>query len=556
MRRLLISGLTIIGLCSGVAQAAGTVSPGQIEKQFQKPPEMRATEPSEVVVPEADQPVPSNAQDIRFKLTQLQVEGTTVYSEDALLADYKSRLNTEVALSDIYQIASALTAKYRNDGYILSRVVVPAQSIEGGTVHLKAIEGYVAEVIVEGADDDQRKMVEGYAAKIKQSRPLTNAVLERYMLLMNDLPGAFARAAIKSSGSEPGASEMTIQFFQQKVQGGLSIDNRGGKQLGPLRMSGDIELNSVLGLQENTTLRAVTSGDNDALKYLSLSHDERIGLEGGKLNLSIYFVESKPRELLFIPLEEKTKSESAALTYSYPVVRSRSQNLYLRGAFSAYNGTTDIFGVEITRDHIRALRLGATYDLADSFHGVNVLDIELSQGINGLGSSDNHDPLLSRFDGRVDFTKTTLYAARLQALAPKWSMLAAINAQYAGTDLLSPELFGFGGEQFGRGYDPSELVGDHGAAMKLELHYTGSLPTKSVSSYTAYGFYDVGKVYQRSSDGFFDSSESAASLGLGLKMSLGQHVSGFVEIAKPLTRDVIAEGDRHSRGYAGLSIRF
>ena len=207
-------------LCSAMAQAAGlpgTALPGQIEKQFQKPPKMRATEPSRVVVPEADQPAASNTQDIRFMLTQLAIEDATVYFEEALLADYKNRLNTEVALSDIYQIASALTAKYRNAGYILSRVVVPAQSVDGGVVHLKAIEGYVADVIIEGADGDQRKLVESYAAKIKQSRPLTNAVMERYLLLMNDLPGAFARAAIKSSAGEPGASEMTVQFFQQKV---------------------------------------------------------------------------------------------------------------------------------------------------------------------------------------------------------------------------------------------------------------------------------------------------------------------------------------------------
>lgn len=557
MLRLITSVLILIGLCSGVAQAAGlpgTVQPGQIERQFQQIPEIRSDQPSQVVVPEADQPAPSNAQDIRFKLTRLVIEGATVYSEDALLSDYKSRLNTEVALSDIYQIASALTAKYRNDGYILSRVVVPAQSVEGGVVRLKAIEGYVADVIIEGADGDRRKLVEGYAARIKQSRPLTNAVLERYLLLMNDLPGAFARAAIKSSHSAPGASEMTVQFSQRKVQGGLSLDNRGGKSLGPRRFSGDIELNSVLGLEESTTLRFVSSGDSE-LKYFALSHVEQVGSDGSKLNLSLSVVRSKPQELAFIPLDLETESESAALTYSHPLIRSRSQNLTLRGSLTAHNGETKIFGVEDTRDRIRALRFGATFDLADNLHGLNLLDIELSHGINGLGSSDNHDFLLSRPDGRVDFTKATLYAARLQSLVPHWSVLAAVNAQYAFTDLLSAELYSFGGEQFGRGYDPSELVGDHGAAMKLELRYTGSLPTQFVSSYTGYGFYDIGKVYQRSPGGLA-SSESAASAGLGLRMSLGQNVSGFIEVARPLTHDVSAEGNRDTRGYAGVSIRF
>ena len=155
---------------------------------------------------------------------------------------------------------------------------------------------------------------------------------------------------------------------------------------------------------------------------------------------------------------QETSSETYALAYSYPLIRSRSENLSLRGSFSAHDGKTEIFGMDETRDRIRAFRLGATYDRADSWYGINLLDIELSQGISGLGSSDNGDMMLSRLNGRVDFTKATLYAARLQSLTVRWSVLAAVNAQYAWTDLLSSELFSFGGEQFGRGYDPSELV--------------------------------------------------------------------------------------------------
>lgn len=237
------------------------------------------------------------------------------------------------------------------------------------------------------------------------------------------------------------------------------------------------------------------------------------------------------------------------------MIRSRSENLSLRVSFYAHDGKTEIFSIDETRDRIRAFRLGATYDRADSWHGINLLDIELSQGISGLGSSDNNDIMLSRLNGRVDFTKATLYAARLQSLTPRVSLLAAVNAQYAWTDLLSSELYSFGGEQFGRGYDPSELVGDHGVSGKLELRFTDALPLGFAFSYTAYGFYDVGIVYQRTPD-LYDRSESAASAGLGLRMSLGQYVSCFAEVAKPLTRDVSAEGNRNARVYAGASIRF
>jgi hemolysin activation/secretion protein len=549
----ILSVIFVFSVKAPAADLPGTVRPGQIEQQFQDEPKIRADRPGRVVIPEADQPVPPNAQEIRFKLAGIVIEGATVYSEKELLSDSQNRLDKEVSLADIYQIASALTARYRNDGYILSRIVVPAQSIEDGQVRLKVIEGYIAGINIEGTDEDHRKFVHDYAEKIRNCRPLKNEILERYLLLMNDLPGAFAQAVIKPSTQEPGASDMTVKFTQNKLQGGLSIDNRGGKSLGPMRISADIGLNSVLGMQESTTARFVTSG-NEKLKFLSVSHEERIGGEGGKFQLSHSTVEAKPKEMAFIPLNLETSSRTTTFGYSHPLIRSRSQNLLLRGSFTAHDGETQIFGVEDTRDRLRAFRLGATFDLADAL-GVNLLDIEVSRGIEGLGSSKNHDIMLSRPEGRVDFTKAAMYAARLQPIALRWSFLTAFSAQYAWTDLLSSELYSFGGEQTGRGYDPSELVGDHGIGMKLELRYTDTVPGRFPFSYTGYAFYDVGKVYQRSPAGA-SSSESAASAGLGLRMSLGQHVSCYAELAKPLTRDVSAEEERNARGYAGFSIRF
>jgi hemolysin activation/secretion protein len=560
MRKLIASTLCVLGLVSvwcittWAADLPGTVQPGQIEKQFKKEPTIRAGQPDRVAVPEADQPVPSNAREIRFKLTKIVIEGATVYSESELQSFYKNRLDQEVSLSEIYQIASLLTAKYRNDGYILSRVIVPVQSIEGGEVRLKAIEGYVARVTVDGAASDRRKLVERYAREITKSRPLKNSVLERYLLLMNDLPGAFARATIKPSPSEPGASEMTVHFTQRNVQGGLSADNRGGELMGPLRISADLTVNSALGLQESTTFRLVSSGDNK-MNFISIAHEETIGPRGGKLSLSASITKSEPKEMLFIPLNLETSSQTAALTYNYPVIRSRVQNLSLRGSFTAHEGKTEIFGVEDTRDSIRAFRLGVTYDRSDPWRGINLLDIEISQGIDGLGASNKNDPMLSRPNGRIDFTKATLYAARVQSLTERFSVLAAVSGQYAWTDLLSSELYSFGGEQFGRGYDPSEMVGDHGIAGKLELRYTDTLPFRFASSFTLYGFYDVGIVYLRSPDGGKDS-ESAASAGLGLRMNLGPYVSCFAEIAKPLTRDVSSKQSLDARGYGGISIRF
>lgn len=90
----------------------GTVQPGQIERQFQKPPEPRAV-PGGVQIPEAVQQAPANAESIRFVLNRLQVEGGTVYSAESLRTAYEAFLGKEVTLGEIYRIADALTLRYR-----------------------------------------------------------------------------------------------------------------------------------------------------------------------------------------------------------------------------------------------------------------------------------------------------------------------------------------------------------------------------------------------------------------------------------------------------------
>lgn len=537
-----------------LAQVPGAVQPGQIERQFQAPPQPRA-QPGTFQVPETRQQPPADAAAIRFTLAALEVVGATVYDAATLQGHYASLLGREVSLADIYGVAQALTTRYRNDGYILSQVLVPAQEVADGRLRLQAVEGHVARVRLQGEGSDH-PLLQAYAARIEAARPLTAGVLERYLLLMNDLPGAFARATLVPSPQEQGAAELVVEFVQRRASGGLGVDNRGGRVLGPWRLSGDVEWVGLLGRQERTGLRAVSTLDRE-LDYFAVNHDQPLGSEGARLAFSVGIVRAQPEDLglTIVPLNLETASESATLAYSRPLRRSRAENLYLRAALTAHDGETELFGVRDSRDRIRALRLGLTWDLADAARGINIVDLEFSQGLRGLGSSRNDDPFLSRSGGNVDFSKLALYAARLQALAPRWSVLAALSAQYAFADLLAPELYSVGGEQFGRAYDPSELVGDHGAAAKLELRYTRSTALPALAAYTAYGFYDGGFVRQRSPGGLA-ASESLASAGLGLRLSFGPALSGVVELAKPLTRDVAAEGDRAARGYLGLALRF
>jgi hemolysin activation/secretion protein len=244
------------------------------------------------------------------------------------------------------------------------------------------------------------------------------------------------------------------------------------------------------------------------------------------------------------------------------LLRSRAENLKLRAAFSWNDGAQDydIPGFEGTEDRVRALRLGATWDLLDRWRGVSLIDLELSQGLDVLGASDAEDLDVSRPGASPTFTKLALYASRLQSLAPSWSVLLAAKGQYAGGPLLVAEQLGLGGEHFGRAFDASEILGDSGVAGKLELRYSGAggdwLP-----AYTAYAYYDLGQVWARNPGVDLDGeplpkTQSLASAGVGLRFDVKSGFAGYLEIDHPLTRDVAGEGNRNPRVFVGASYRY
>jgi hemolysin activation/secretion protein len=529
----------------------GTLQPGQVERQLERPPEPSA-KPGAITIPGAEQPRPANAPGIRFVLNELTIEGVTVYRPEALRRMYEPLLRQEVTLADVYALVDRLTARYRNDGYILSQVIVPAQAVDNGIVRLQAIEGYVASVQVQGGSAAIRERARKYGERIAAARPLTAATLERYVLLLNDLPGVTARAVLAPART-PGASDLVLQVSQGRYDGGVSTDTRGSKAQGLRRVLANADMHSLFGGASLTQVRNVTTLDSE-LFYISAAHEQYIGAGGGSLRLAGSYVYSSPQELSFIPLDLTTKSQMATLTYSYPVVRSRGRNLYVRGTLSSFDSTSTIFGIKDTADHLRAVRLGLTFDASDAIGGVNIADLEFSQGLSGLGASKNGDEYLSRAGGRSDFRRASLYGARFQALPANFSVVAAVNAQYAFTDLLAPELFMVGGELFGRGYDPSELLNDHGAALKLDLRYTQRM-NNGRAALTPYVFYDMGRVWQRTTQPGLDASQSLASAGGGFRVNLGMRTAGFIEYAKPLTKIVALEDSRNGRVYAGFSIQ-
>jgi hemolysin activation/secretion protein len=534
----------------------GSIDPLRLQEQLKPPPTARPSGPV-MRLEEPIQPAPPGAEDIRFTLTDIAIDGATVYPIEVLRPLWQDLLGHEITLAQLYQTAGAITSKYRNDGYVLSRAIVPAQRIEGGTVRLEVLEGYIGRVTIRG-EVSRESLLRGYADKITALRPLQIRDLERYLLLLDDLAGATASSVLEPLAGEPGAAELTITLSQKVVDLFGTLDNRGTRYIGPLQASLGGRLNSALGFYEQTQLRLIdTPAEFDQLRAYDLTHAVPIDTEGSLLTLAINQAWAQPGYTL-TPLQVTSTATVTSATVSHPLIRLRAENLTLSGGFVATDLHTYLFHDTQTllSDRIRTLQLGALYDVVDRWSGVNVLDLQLSQGLDILGAREPGAPNLSRADGRSDFTKLTSDLERVQSLGGNWSLLGALTGQYGFVSLLASEQFGLGGVNFVRAYDPAELLGDSGVAGKLELQYGERSTNIGLDNYQLYGFYEAGRVWNHQPLPGEYAAASATDTGIGARFTVTSQLSGSVEVAKPLTRAVAAEGNRDPRAFFSLVARF
>jgi hemolysin activation/secretion protein len=528
------------------------VNPGLVQKRIPLPePRQEAPAPLTVLEPPAAAPTASG---LHFILSGVVIEGNTVFDNAALAAAYEDDLARGIDLNAVTRILDRITAKYRAAGYFLSRAVAPPQSLKRGVLRIMVIEGYVERVTFSGADTRSERL-RPYLAAVIDSRPLRLATLERAILLVNDLPGLHVTPTLEPIDEDAGSYALTLQLDDRRVAGFAALDNHGPKSLGPWEAQASASVHSLLDDFDRAQLSAFTTPmEPRQLLSSELRYEHPLGSAGTRLALSAARSDLRPEGTL-AALDIKGTALRYVAQLSHPLIRSRAQSLWLSGTFDVLDSREHEHSVPLFNDRLRVLRAALDYIGSDELGGVNEAYGEVSQGLTILGASRADSPLLSRSNGHADFTKFAATATREQAIAGDWSVLLGLAGQKATVPLLVSEQFPLGGARFGRAYDPAEIAGDDGIAGSLELRFGHSPLQPWLRSYQIYGFYDLGAVWNM---GVSDATrrQSLASAGGGFRLFLPHDVVGALEIARPLTRIVAAEGDKPVRVLVNLSASF
>ncbi len=493
-----------------------------------------------------------------FVLKGVQFVGATGVPESELQAAVADKIGQEVTFADLEQLAARAVAVYQKHGFGLVQAFVPVQEVVDGVVKISISEGVLGNVSIDVAENApvQQERVAKTLAVLEPGKPLNGREYERAMLLLSDLPGIKPQSAI-SAGAASGTTDLTVQVTERdRFQYGLELDNYGTRDSGRHRVTGSMRWASPFERGDNLDLRVMLAqGMHTA--FGRISYETPVGYRGLRIGGGLARVQYELGGP-FAALEPTGTGNVADLSFSYPIIRQRSTNLFIRGTLDNKD-LTDRFeavGFE-TKKRIRGAGIGMSFEKRDKVLGggytsANALLYRGNLDIKDATSEAFDNPPFG-YDTEGSFGKFTLQLARLQYVAPKVSLFLGTGMQRASKNLDAYEKLSLGGPKAVRAYATGEVLVDDGWMATLELRYAANPET------TLFAFYDAAH-----GDFFHDprpfdtvTDRSLRGYGLGVNWSKPGKVTVNFSIAWRGTEAGITDGgDRNPRLFWSIQKAF
>lgn len=479
-----IAALAAAALLAGPAQGqTGIPTASQITQDSYQPPMQRLTG-AVVFSGSPGLAAPEGAERLSIQLADVRVEGALPGSEARIAALRQRLTGKRIAVSEIFAAASDLEAGFVRDGYVLARVVIPAQTLEdGGPLRLTVVNGFVEKIDTSAAPPGLRTRLDAVTAPLVDRPTLRLPDIERRLLLAGDMFGVALGSAL-STGARPGGTVIILNPQFRTITGFVGLDNSFSRELGRWNLSAGVELNNQLGRGEVFYLRA--SGhpklgergyldDRPQLRTLAGGAVFPLGNDGLTFGIEAASSKAGPDSG---DVATASDFDRLSLRLFYPVVRSVKRNISVTAALDLQRDRQDLetgagdFG--IYKDRTRVLRLTGEGNWQLSDQSALRMAAVLSVGLDALGARSAAEATpaepLSRAGADADFRKLELSFRYDRDFRQDWSMALSGQAQSAfGDPLLSSEQFGIASTEGLSAFDLGSLSGDSGWFLRGEV---------------------------------------------------------------------------------------
>ncbi len=487
---------------------------------------------------------------VKIIVKGLKVTGAKAYSETELLAVTGFKPGSELTLSDLRAMALRIADHYHRNGYFIAQAYLPAQDIKDGAVTIAVLEGQYGKVSLRNQTNLSDGLANGLLGGINSGDTVASAPLESRLLLLSDVPGVKVKSTLVP-GASVGASDLIVDLTPgPSVTGSVDADNAGNRYTGANRVGATVNLNNPTGHGDVASLRVLTSGSG--LNYARASYQMLFGKATAGVAYSHLEYELGKE---FESLDATGTAKIASIYGSYPLIRSRNNNLYAGLVFDAkkFQDNRPLnLGTPVENRKARVLTASLYGDHRDNLGGGGVSAYSLNWSAGKLDIQTPavlaHDAATAQSNGH--FNKLGYSAMRLQSVTDSISLYAAINGQFASKNLDSSEKMELGGMYAVRAYPEGEAFADEGYVLNLEARL--ALPKfseRQVGQVQLIGFADTGTVKVNKNP--FDAGPNHRTLsgaGVGLTWADTNNFSVRAYYARKLGNEVATSApDRSGR---------
>jgi hemolysin activation/secretion protein len=412
----------------------------------------------------------------------------------------------EVDFAGLDRLAKQATDLLRSRQWFLAQAYLPQQDVTEGHIEIAIQPGYfdganglgAAFSVVMDAQKSTRisknKIEEIARHNLKPGALANEANLERTLLIAGDLPGVTARAQLEP-GANQGATRIVLNVEEGPVwSGSVIVDNYGSRFTGNAQVNAGLQINDPKGLGDQYSFNVTHTEGLDLARF---GYSLPISANGLRLNASWSPMNYKIVQGLGVDAGLKGSSETTAVSLSYPIQRSRAQNVFASVALN-HKALKDDSSSGLLKDK-RANTLIATVsaDQLDNFAGggLSNASLGLTAGqINLSRLTADQEADAAAYSTQGHFQKINYSLNRLQKLGGQFTLLGNFYGQVAGKNLDSSEKFGLGGPSGVRAYVGGEATGDSGWVANLEIRYDWQSLSSIAGQVQLVAFYDAGRI--------------------------------------------------------------
>ena len=504
------------------------------------PPQPQELKKDAKILPSTDTPRAAAAEGPTLMVKGFQITGNTIFGAEELQALVRPWVGKEAGTDQLLDAAEAIKNRYKDAGFFLTQVFVPAQEVPNG-------------------------IVDGYMKLLPKGTAVTEQSVERPLLLLNDLPGVKVTSVLRP-GAETGEADLLVKMVDEgnSFGGDGYVDNAGNQSTGNVRIGADLVANGLLGLGESWTLGGLAS-EHNGVDLIRAGVTAPVGPYGTKATASFTYLHYNVLGAQFNSLDADGDALVGSLMLQHPVIRSRNFNLFAVGGgdLKKLDDRTSGGATSPKNHNERQLligHLGVTGDFRDERFGgsLNSFTLTVNAGDNKIKTATvlfqdarirgGHETsgMFEHLDGDYQ---------RLQAITDTTSVLLSMRGQLAFQNLDTSEKSSLGGPRGVRAYAVGDGVGDDVFQGTLELRQRVPAWTLFNAPFVLSAFVDGGR-FKNWHDPLSSDNENLHTLGgygVGLNMTSRDNFQFRLDVAHRINKAALAGSDNHkTRAWASL----